>query len=93
MASSKPTSPDGLMHAGVRRGVNLLLIAVACLPVFKILIWLYPQRDSLIPGTRSVDLVERGGMAILLVLFAAGILRAIYALTVERKRDARMLSE
>ena len=81
------------MHAGVRRAVNLMLIAVAGLPVFKLLIWLYPENDKLIPGTRSVDLFEQGGVAILLLLFGGGILRAVYALTVERKRDAEMLSE
>src|SRR5690349_11996715 len=57
------------MHAGVRRAVNLMLIAVAGLPVFKLLIWLYPANDKLIPGTRSVDLFEQGGVAILLLLF------------------------
>jgi hypothetical protein len=81
------------MHAGVRRAVNLMLIAVAGLPVFKLLIWLYPANDKLIPGTRSVDLFEQGGVAILLLLFGGGILRAVYALTVERKRDLRMISE
>ena len=81
------------MDAGVRRGVNLMLIAVACLPVFKVLAWLYPQRDFLVADTRSVDVFERGGTAILVVLFGAGILRSAYALTIERKRDARMLNQ
>lgn len=81
------------MHAGVRRAVNLMLIAVAGLPVFKLMIWLYPHDDKLIPGTRSVDLFEQGGVAILLLLFGGGILRALYAVTVERKRDERMAAD
>ena len=78
------------MQAGVLQAVKLMLIAVACLPAFKLLAWLYPQRDFHVPGKRSVDLFEQGGQAILLVLFGAGILRAIYAITVERKRDGQV---
>ena len=74
---------------GVRKGVNLILIAVALLPVYKSLAWLYPTNDLLVSGTRSVKLFEMAGQAILFVLFGVGIARAVYALTVVRNRAQR----
>ena len=75
-----------VMDAGVRKGLNLVLISIAFLPVYKVLAWLYPSHDSLINGVRSVELFERGGQAILIFLFVAGILRVISAFTIERRK-------
>lgn len=75
-----------VMDSGVRKGLNLVLISIAFLPVYKILAWLYPSHDFLINGVRSVELFERGGQAILIFLFVAGFLRVISAFTIERRR-------
>lgn len=77
------------VDAGVRRGVNLILIGVAFLPVYKILAWLYPPYHLLADGTRSVELFQMAGQGILFVLFGAGVLRVIYAMTVVRSRTLR----
>jgi hypothetical protein len=77
------------VDAGVRKGVSLILIGVALLPVYKILAWLYPTNDSLISGTRSVELFETAGQAILILLFGCGLLRVVYAVTVVRTRVLR----
>lgn len=74
---------------GVRNGVNLILIGVAFLPVYKILVWLYPAHHLLDDGTRSVELFQMAGQGILFVLFGAGILRVIYSMTVVRSRALR----
>ena len=77
------------MDAGVRKGVNLILIGVAFLPVYKVLVWLYPSSHLLSDGMRSVELFQMAGQGILFVLFGAGILRVIYAMTVVRNRALR----
>lgn len=77
------------VDAGVRKGVNLILIGVAFLPVYKLLAWLYPTNDLLVSGTRSVELFEMAGQAILFVIFGVGIVRVVYALTVVRNRVLR----
>ena len=89
-----PKSPDGgsdtsAVDAGVKKGVMLILIGVAFLPVYKILEWLYPAHHLLEDGTRSVELFQTAGQGILFVLFGAGILRVIYAMTVVRNRALR----
>lgn len=89
----KPTTNDTAMDTGIRKAVGLILIAVAFFFVYKVLAFLYPASDTLIPGTRSITLFESGGQAILGLLFGAGILRALYALTVERKRDLRTFAD
>jgi hypothetical protein len=81
------------MDTGIRKAVGLILIAVAFFFVYKVLAFLYPASDTLIPGTRSITLFESGGQAVLGLLFGAGILRALYALTVERKRDLRTFAD
>lgn len=81
------------MDVGVRRGVKLMLIAVACLPIFKVLAWLYPQKDFLFPGTNGVELFEQAGQTIILLLFFAGLFRAIYAILFERKRDTSAVGQ
>jgi hypothetical protein len=83
---------DGAMDAGVRKAVGLILIAVGFFLVYKVLVSFYPTTDTLIPGTRSITLFETAGQAILGLLFGAGVLRAIYAITVERKRDANAIA-
>ena len=83
------TRDTSAVDAGVRKGLYLILIGVALLPVYKILGWLYPANDNLVNGTRSVELFEMGEQAILTVLFLGGILRVIYAMTVVRTRVLR----
>ena len=84
-----PAADTTPVDAGVRKGVNLILIGVAFLPVYKILVWLYPANHLLADGTRSVELFQIAGQGILFVLFGAGILRVIYAMTVVRSRALR----
>ena len=87
--SPGPIADTSAVDAGVRKGVNLILIGVAFLPVYKILVWLYPVNHLLSDGTRSVVLFQMAGQGFLFVLFGAGILRVIYAMTVVRSRALR----
>ena len=77
------------VDAGVRKGVNLILIGVAFLPVYKILVWLYPVNHLLTDGTQSIELFQMAGQGILFLLFGAGVLRVIFAMTVVRNRALR----
>ena len=76
----------GRVDAGVIRGLKLVLIGVALLPVYKVLSWLYPAQEILNGGSSSGELFEKGSIAVLLLLFGAGALRIAYALTVERRK-------
>jgi len=85
-----PANTDtGKMDAGIRKATGLMLIAVGCFLVYKVLAFLYPTSDTLVPGSSSITLFETTGQAILGVLFGGSIIRAIYAVTIERKRDLR----
>ena len=88
-SEAKVSADTSAVDAGVRKGLYLILIGVALLPVYKILGWLYPANDNLINGTRSVELFETAGQGILAVLFIGGILRVAYAMTVVRSRILR----
>ena len=81
------------MDVGIRKAVGLILIGVGCFFAYKVLVFLYPSTDSLVPGTRSISLFETAGQAILALLFGAGVLRALYAVTVERKKDLKILAD
>ena len=92
--NGKQKSPGGgndtsAVDVGVKKGVMLILIGVAFLPVYKVLAWLYPAQHLLEDGTRSVEVFEMAGRGILFVLFGAGVLRVIYAMTVVRNRALR----
>lgn len=81
------------VDAGVSLGVRLMLLAVVLLPVYKLLGWLYPANDQLGVASQSRELFETAGIAILLTLFVGGLLRAVYAITVERKKAIKEAAE
>ena len=92
-APHEGTPDTSAMDAGIRKAVGLILIGVGCFFVYKVFVFLYPSTDSLVPGTRSVTLFETAGQTILALLFGAGVLRALYAITVERKKDLKILAD
>jgi len=85
--------PLSSMESGAKSAVKLILIAVVCFLIYKVLAFFYPATDSLVPGSSSLKQFEFAGQAILTLLFGAGFLRAVYAVTVERKRDLRRVNE